>query len=108
VNFSANGHGARGVNAYKFELHFYAKINDENATFVVSDNKIELQIRKLEPEWWPRLVATPQKPHWLKVDFDRWRTEDDAEVEEKPRDVRQDYEKEYAELQKRELGYIKG
>jgi len=29
-------------------------------------------------------------------------------VEEKPRDVRQDYEKEYAELQKRELGYIKG
>jgi len=44
----------------------------------------------------------------LKVDFDRWRTEDDAEVEEKPRDVRQDYEKEYAELQKRELGYIKG
>ncbi|XP_017011742.2 very-long-chain (3R)-3-hydroxyacyl-CoA dehydratase 3 [Drosophila takahashii] len=107
VNFSANGHGARGVNAYKFELHFYALINDENATFVVSDNKIELQIRKLEPEWWPRLVATPQKPHWLKVDFDRWRTEDDGEVEEKPRDVRQDYEKEYAELQKRELGYIK-
>ncbi|XP_039502662.1 very-long-chain (3R)-3-hydroxyacyl-CoA dehydratase 3 [Drosophila santomea] len=107
VNFSANGHGARGVNAYKFELHFYALIDDENATFVVSDNKIELQIRKLEPEWWPRLVATPQKPHWLKIDFDRWRTEDDVEVEEKPRDVRQDYEKEYADLQKRELGYIK-
>lgn len=67
-----------------------------------------VQIRKLEPEWWPRLVATPQKPHWLKIDFDRWRTEDDAELEEKPRDVRQDYQQEYADLQKRELGYIKG
>lgn len=108
VNFSANGYGARGVNAYKFQLHFYSLIDDETAAFVVSDNKIELQIRKLEPAWWPRLVATPQKPHWLKIDFDRWRTEDDAELEDKPRDVRQDYEKEYAELQKRELGYIKG
>ncbi|KAH8356955.1 very-long-chain (3R)-3-hydroxyacyl-CoA dehydratase 3 [Drosophila serrata] len=107
VNFSANGYGARGVNAYKFQLHFYSLIDDETASFVVSDNKIELQIRKLEPAWWPRLVATPQKPHWLKIDFDRWRTEDDAELEEKPRDVREDYEQEYAELQKRELGYIK-
>ncbi|SPP85801.1 very-long-chain (3R)-3-hydroxyacyl-CoA dehydratase 3 [Drosophila guanche] len=109
VSFSANGHGARGVNAYKFDLHFYSLIDDEQATFVVSDNKIELLIRKLEPAWWPRLVATPQKPHWLKVDFDRWRTEDDMEQEkdEAPRDVRQDYEKEYNDLQRQELGYVK-
>ncbi|XP_068151117.1 very-long-chain (3R)-3-hydroxyacyl-CoA dehydratase 3 [Drosophila tropicalis] len=105
--FSARGHGARGVNAYKFDLRFYALIDDEDASFVVTDNKIELNIRKMEPAWWPRLVATPQKPHWLKIDFDRWRTEDDVELEETPRDIRQDYEKEYNSLQKQELGYIK-
>ncbi|XP_030377866.1 very-long-chain (3R)-3-hydroxyacyl-CoA dehydratase 3 [Scaptodrosophila lebanonensis] len=105
--FSARGYGARGVNAYKFDLHFYGNINDEDASFVVSDNNIDVQIRKAEAGWWPRLVATPQKPHWLKVDFDRWRTEDDADLDEKPRDVMKDYEKQYEQLQKQELGYVK-
>lgn len=72
------------------------------------DNKIECIIVKCEKGWWPRLVATPQKPHWLKIDFDRWQSEDDVVEEEKPRDVLEDYNEEYDRLQKEEIGYIKG
>lgn len=69
---------------------------------------MEFTIKKWEKGWWPRLVATPQKPQWLKVDFDKWLTEDDILEDEKPRDVIEDYSKEYDRLQKEEIGYIKG
>lgn len=108
MSFGANGHGARGRNAYKFQMRFYQPVDDETATFTVTDHKIELLIRKAEPAWWVRLVATPQKPHWLRVDFDRWRTEDDAELNEPARDVREDYVEEYNNLQKQEIGYVRG
>lgn len=108
IKFKAKGLGAaRGLNEYKFEIHFYGFIDDEESTYKVYDNKIEFTIKKCIGEWWPRLVATPQKPHWLKVDFDRWRTEDDVLDDEKPRDVIEDYSKEYDRLQKEEIGYIK-
>ncbi|KAM7352100.1 3-hydroxyacyl-CoA dehydratase 2 [Cochliomyia hominivorax] len=107
VKFKAKGLGARGINEYKFEIHFYGFIDDEESTFKVNDNKVEFVIKKWENGWWPRLVATPQKPQWLKVDFDRWLTEDDLLEDEKPRDVIEDYSKEYDRLQKEEIGYIK-
>merc|ERR1712133_118063 len=34
-------------------------------------------------EYWPRLTKEKQKIHWLKVDFSRWRDEDDDEGEDK-------------------------
>ncbi|TMW44762.1 hypothetical protein DOY81_010158, partial [Sarcophaga bullata] len=105
VKFKAKGLGARGLHEYKFEIHFYGFIDDEESTFKATGNKVEILVKKCENGWWPRLVATPQKPHWLKVDFDRWQTEDD--VDEQPRDVLDDYSKEYDRLQKEEFGYIK-
>ncbi|XP_037960169.1 very-long-chain (3R)-3-hydroxyacyl-CoA dehydratase 3 [Teleopsis dalmanni] len=106
LSFSAEGYGARGFNTYKFDLSFYALINDENCTCRVFDNKIEFYMQKCEKGWWPRLIGTPQKPHWLKIDFDRWRVEDDF-FDEQPRDVIEDYTQEFQKLQKDELGYIK-
>uniref|UniRef100_A0A1A9VZR8 Very-long-chain (3R)-3-hydroxyacyl-CoA dehydratase n=1 Tax=Glossina brevipalpis TaxID=37001 RepID=A0A1A9VZR8_9MUSC len=106
VKFKAKGYGARGLNEYQFYIEFYALINSEESSFRIFDSKIECIIKKSGKEWWPRLVATPQKPHWLKIDFDRWRTEDDA-LDEKPRDIRKDYYREYERLQKEEIGYIK-
>ncbi|KAI8115190.1 Very-long-chain (3R)-3-hydroxyacyl-CoA dehydratase 3 [Lucilia cuprina] len=107
VKFKAKGLGARGINDYKFEIHFYGFIDDEESTFKVNDHKVEFNIKKLTDGWWPRLVATPQKPQWLKIDFERWLTEDDLLEDEKPRDVIEDYSKEYDRLQKEEIGYIK-
>lgn len=87
LKFKGKGIGARGLNEYGFEIHFYGFIDEEESTFKILDNKIECTIVKSEKGWWPRLVATPQKPHWLKIDFDRWQTEDDLLDEEPRRNV---------------------
>lgn len=56
--------------------------------------------------WFIPFAAQPQKPSWLKVDFDKWKSEDDVE-EEEPRNVMQDYPGLYDQLSKEELGYRK-
>ena len=32
-------------------------------------------------EFWPRLIVDEQKPAWLKVNFDRWQSEDASDSE---------------------------
>ena len=52
------------------------------------------------------MLSQPQKPHWLKIDFDRWRTEDDADLDdEMKRKVDNDYPGLYDKLHKEEFGY---
>ena len=59
-------------------------------------------------DWWPRVTAAPTKPAWLKIDFDKWKSEDMDDEEEEIRDVRQDYPDMYDKLHKEEFGYRKG
>lgn len=73
----------------------------------VTDHKIDLILPKVEKGWWPRLTSQPIKPAWLKVDFDKWQSEDDL-LDEEVRDIREDYPGLYDNLQKQEMGYIKG
>lgn len=49
-------------------------------------------------------MSQPQKPNWLRIDFDRWISEDDIK-EDESRDVMKDYPKMYDELHKEEYGY---
>ncbi len=43
-----------------------------------------MALKKKEPgtPFWPRLLESKDKQHWLKVDFSRWKDEDDSDVEE--------------------------
>lgn len=109
LRFQATGIGARGSNNYKFKLNLYLPVDESSLSYKLLDSKIDLFIEKIEPNWWPRLTAQPQKPHWLKIDFDRWTTEDDLEDEQQnsARDIMQDYPGMYEQLQKEEYGYIK-
>ena len=43
-------------------------------------------IYKKEEGFWPRLQKDKKKPNFLKVDFARWRDEDDEEEEAGPED----------------------
>lgn len=72
------------------------------------DNKIDFTLVKVEKGWWSRLISQPQKPAWLKIDFDRWQSEEDLNDDEDIRDVREDYPDLYNRLQKEEMGYRKG
>lgn len=94
------------MNQYKFNLDFYELADPIESSYKVFDSKIDFNIKKEKPCWWPRLIAQPQKPIWLKIDFDRWISEEASEDEdEKQRNVMQDYPGLYDQLSKEELGY---
>ncbi|KAF5300127.1 hypothetical protein FQR65_LT09217 [Abscondita terminalis] len=108
LQFEAKGVGAHGNNNYGFSMGFYSDINCDASTWKVLDSKIDFNIVKSKKSWWPRLTSKPQKPGWLKIDFDRWQSEDDVNSEEeRVRDIRDDYEDLYQKLQKEEFGYSK-
>jgi hypothetical protein len=39
---------------------------------------VELVIPKIQDGWWPRLLKSPSKVQWIKVDFDKWLDEEEA------------------------------
>uniref|UniRef100_A0A336MJD7 Very-long-chain (3R)-3-hydroxyacyl-CoA dehydratase n=1 Tax=Culicoides sonorensis TaxID=179676 RepID=A0A336MJD7_CULSO len=104
LSFVGYGHGAKGVHEYKFNLDFYKPVDPETSSHKIFDSKIDFSIKKEENVWWPRLIAQPQKPSWLKIDFDKWKSEDDIDDEEE-RNLTQDYPGLYDKLSKEELGY---
>ncbi|XP_038222028.1 very-long-chain (3R)-3-hydroxyacyl-CoA dehydratase isoform X2 [Zerene cesonia] len=114
IKLAAQGVGAHGICKYEFSLDLYSQIKpdkdgEQNTTVKVYENRIEVLLQKEEQVWWPRLTAQPQKPAWLKINFDLWKTEDDLEggSEEETRDVMKDYPGMYDQLHKEELGYRK-
>lgn len=106
IHFNATGTGAQGSQDYSFTLNLFEliKINDRHVK--VSDNSINITLSKAVSNWWPRLISTPQKPLWLKIDFDKWQSEDDM-LDDNVTDVRDDYPDVYKNLMKKELGYLK-
>ncbi|CAG9804829.1 unnamed protein product [Chironomus riparius] len=108
-NFSASGVGARGLQEYKFTLDLLNEIDHEKVKSINTDNKVDIFIPKLKSGFWPRLICQQQKPTWLKIDFDRWKSEDmdDEDEEENHRNIMKDYPDMYDRLQKEELGFRK-
>lgn len=104
--FSAHGHGARGDHDYSFSLDFNQLLDVEESTFKATDREVLFTLKKAKKMWWSRLTPTPQKPAWLKIDFERWKSEDGDEEDEK-RDIIKDYPDLYKNLNKQELGYLK-
>lgn len=47
----------------------------------IRDRNIELVLKKKEEDgpYWPHLMKDKKKYHWLKVDFNKWKDEDDSE-----------------------------
>lgn len=106
LQFSAHGQGAKGPHNYAFSIDFFSTIVPEESHFKVTDRQIDFTLRKETDNWWSRLTAKPQKPAWLKIDFDRWKSEDDIE-DDVPRDIRGDYPDLYEKLEKEEFGFRK-
>ncbi|XP_067122662.1 very-long-chain (3R)-3-hydroxyacyl-CoA dehydratase [Centruroides vittatus] len=77
LEFSANGIGAKGENQYYFTIKFYQNVDPDDSQYRITDREVDFSIVKKEEEWWPRLIAEKKKPVWLKIDFDRLKTEDD-------------------------------
>jgi len=53
----------------------------QGCVYKITPTCIDVQLTKQgEGEWWPRLIPEKaKKPHFLKLDFDRWKSESDLE-----------------------------
>lgn len=80
----------------------------QESNFKVINRQIDFTLKKKCPAWWPRLTSQPQKPSWLKIDFDKWTSEDLEDNEDEKRDICNDYPGMYDKLHKEEFGYRKG
>lgn len=71
-NVSFKGPSKKGV-TYSVSLDLFAEIDPENSKVNHNDREVELVLRKkeLKEEFWPRLLESKQKMHFLKTDFDK-------------------------------------
>jgi len=76
------GSGGPDKKTYEVSIDLYKEIDTENSKYYVKDRSIDFFLRKKEEgPYWPQLFKEKKKVHWLKVDFNRWRDEDDSEPE---------------------------
>ncbi|XP_072393231.1 very-long-chain (3R)-3-hydroxyacyl-CoA dehydratase isoform X1 [Diabrotica undecimpunctata] len=106
LQFHSQGRGAQGLKDYEFVIDFHSKLDHHMKNITITDYKVDLTLFKADKGWWPRLTSKPTKPAWLKIDFDKWQSEDDL-IDEETKDVREDYPHIYDQLQKDELGFRK-
>lgn len=63
----------------------------QESKYFVRERSIEFFLRKKEEgPYWPTIFKDKKKVHWLKIDFNRWRDEDDSEPEENGGEESQD------------------
>ncbi|OQR68913.1 prostaglandin E synthase 3-like [Tropilaelaps mercedesae] len=81
VTFKGTG-GDR--NQYECTLDLYGKLKTEECKFITRDRATEMLLLKDSSgdEFWPRLLKETTKMHWLKVDFNKWKDEDDSDPED--------------------------
>lgn len=79
------GVGLPEKKAHEVTINFYGKINPDKVVSKNTGRCIEFIISKADTKasYWPKLTNDKNKPHWLKVDFNRWKDEgSDDEREE--------------------------
>lgn len=77
------GSGGADKKMHEVTIDLYKEIDAEESKYAVSGRSIDFFLKKKEEgPYWPSLLKDKKKVHWLKVDFNRWRDEDDSEPEE--------------------------
>lgn len=80
VIFKGSG-GAEKKN-YELTIPLFKEIDTEKSAKFIRDRNIELVLKKKEEgPYWSSLLKDKKKVHWLKVDFNKWKDEDDSEDE---------------------------
>jgi hypothetical protein len=62
---------------HEVTINFYKKINSEKVASKNCGRCYEFIIPKADStsDYWPSLTTDKKKPHWLKVDFNKWKDE---------------------------------
>merc|ERR1719300_781626 len=77
------GTGGPDKKTHEVSMKFFKEIDTEKSKYAVRPRVIEFALEKKEAgPYWDRLLADKTKQHWLKVDFNKWKDEDESEDEE--------------------------
>lgn len=77
--------GIRSGDGAKFavELELYANVDASSVKTVVGHREVSLTVKKAESgPYWPRLLKSSQKMHYIHTDFGKWKDEDEEDEEE--------------------------
>ncbi|KAG8182297.1 hypothetical protein JTE90_011115 [Oedothorax gibbosus] len=75
------GSGGTDKKSYEVTLELFKEIKPEESKYSVKGIATEFVLIKAEEKFWSRLLKDDKKFHWLKVDFNKWKDEDDSEEE---------------------------
>jgi len=76
------GTGGADHKVYEITMKLLKEIDPEQTKYQVRPRCVEFALEKLEDgPYWERLLADKTKQHWLKVDFQKWKDEDDSDNE---------------------------
>jgi len=77
------GVGGPDKKPHEVTMKFFKEIDAEKSKYAVRPRVIEFALEKKEAgPYWDRLLADKSKQHWLKIDFNKWKDEDESEDEE--------------------------
>lgn len=85
------GLSVRDNKEYEVTIPLHDAVVPENSNFVNKGRLIEMVLRKENSTgpYWPSLTSHKKKPHYLKVDFNKWCDEDEEE-KDKPEENQYD------------------
>lgn len=74
---------AQDNKTYEVTVQLYESVIPEVSTYVNKGRCIEMVLRKEKKDgpYWPSLTKDKKKPHYLKIDFNKWKDEDDEDEE---------------------------
>jgi len=76
------GVGGPEKKQHELTINFFKDIDTEKSKYAVRDRVIEFALEKKDSgPYWKRLVKEEKKQHWLKVDFNKWKDEDESDDE---------------------------
>merc|ERR1719266_1971106 len=77
------GTGGPEKKDHEVTLNFLKEIDTEKSKYSVNDRAIVFALQKKEDgPYWERLLKEKTKQHWLKIDFNKWKEEDESDEEE--------------------------
>ena len=77
------GTGGADQKLYEVSMKLLKEIDPDKTKYIVRPRCVEFALEKAEEgPYWERLLADKTKQHWLKVDFAKWKDEDDSDNEE--------------------------
>merc|ERR1739848_877800 len=69
---------------YELDLELLRDINTKASRYAVRPRGVEFRLEKSEGGWWERLLKERARQHWLRVDFQNWKDEEDVGDEKEP------------------------